>query len=305
MLACALGIAPRPAGLTAGPLMAQSSIRAAPLAFRSPGAEQTPARPHRIVSLIPAVTEMLFAIGAGADVIGVSSYDAYPPEVASRARVGGLIDPDFERILSLKPDLVIVYGTQSDLAVKLGRSKIPMFETVHAGLADITTTIRSLGARVGRVTEAEQVASGIERDLADIRRRVGGQPRPRTLLVFERESGTLRGIYASAGIGFLHDMLEVAGGTDVFADVARQSIQASTEQILSRAPDAIIEVRTGEGHDLERTKRELDSWRTLPSLPAVRNGRLYLFTDGMIAIPGPRVAEAVRLIAKALHPNQF
>src|SRR6185295_6525056 len=95
------------------------------LAIGMASAAAQPARtPARIVSLIPAVTEMLFAIGAGPQVIAVSSFDRYPPEVAKLQRVGALIDPDLERILSLRPDLVVVYASQSDLRTQLDRAKI-------------------------------------------------------------------------------------------------------------------------------------------------------------------------------------
>ena len=97
---------------------------------------------------------MLFAMGAGPRVIGVGNYDRYPPEALTRTKVGGLIDPDVERIISLKPDLVVIYGTQNDLRVQLERAGIPMFPYQHSGLADVTQTIRALGARVGSAKES-------------------------------------------------------------------------------------------------------------------------------------------------------
>ena len=258
--------------------------------------------PSRIISLVPAVTEMLFAIGAGREVIGVSSFDTFPPEVASRAKVGALIDPDVERILSLKPDLVVVYNSQTDLIARLDRVRIPVFHYQHAGLSDITATIRSLGKRLERGAQADAVAARIERDLDAIRRRVAGRPRPRTALLFEREPGTLRNIYASGGVGFMHDMLEVAGGEDVFADIKRQSIQATAELVLTRSPEVIVEIHTTEQWTPDRIARDREVWKTLPSLPAVRSGRIYRLQDERLAIPGPRVAEAVKLLADLLHP---
>ncbi len=145
------------------------------------------------------------------------------------------------------------------------------------------------------------MADRIERDLADIRRSVAGQPRPRTALIFGREPGTLRGIYASGGIGFMHDMLEAAGGEDIFADIPRQNLQATTEMLLARAPDVIIEAYASEGWTPARVARETAVWRGLPSLPAVRSGRVYVLVDDRLSIPGPRVAEAVRLLFATLH----
>src|SRR5205814_9439610 len=102
------------------------------------------APPQRIVSLIPSVTEMLFAIGEGKRVVGVSSYDEYPPEVKGLPRVGGLLDPNVERLLSLKPDLVVLYQTQNELKQRLDRAGIPYYSYEHRALADITVTLRAI-----------------------------------------------------------------------------------------------------------------------------------------------------------------
>lgn len=274
-------------------------------AHGAPGAPsaQVQASPKRIISLVPAVTEMLFAIGAGPEVVGVSSYDRFPPEARTRPSVGALVDPDFERILSLKPDLVVVYGSQSELITRLERVRIPMFNYRHAGLADITETIESLGARVGRAERARQVANAIRGAIGEVARRVAGRARPKTMLVFGREPGTLRGIYASGGIGFMHDMLDVAGGANIFADVPRQAVQVSSELLLARAPDVVVEVHTETNWTQERIAREQRVWSVLPSVPAVRNGRVHVLVDDRLTIPGPRVAEAVQRLAAVLHPE--
>ena len=205
-------------------------------------AGQAQARPTRIVSIVPSVTEMLFAMGAGPRVVGVSSFDRYPLEVVNRPRVGGLIDPDVERIIALRPDLVVVYGTQSDLRMQMQRAGIPIFPYEHSGLADITRTIRQIGERVGSAREGEALATRIESDISAVRKLVAGRPRPRTLLVFGRDADTLRGIYASGAIGFLSDVLDAAGGVNVFSDVQRQSLQATSEMVIARAPEVIVEI---------------------------------------------------------------
>lgn len=266
------------------------------------GSSQTvaPPAPQRIVSLVPSVTEMLFAMDAGARVIGVSNFDRYPPEAATRTRVGGLIDPGIERILALKPDLIVVYGTQTDLRAQMDRAHVPTFPYQHSGLADVTMTIRQIGRRVGSERAAAALADRIDADIADTRQRVAGRPRPRTLLAFGRDAETLRGIYASGGTGFLHDMLEAAGGANLFADLKRESVQATSELILARAPDVILEV----GVDTASTKgRNLAAWDALGSVPAVRARRIYLLRGDDMMNPGPRVAQAVRRMAEALHPD--
>ena len=257
-------------------------------------------QPRRIISLIPAVTEMLFALGAGDRVVAVSSFDKYPPEVEKLQRVGALLDPDLERILSLRPDLVAVYGSQEDLRQQLERSQIPVYIYRHAGLADVSTTIESLGARIGQEARATQLTATIQQQLAAVRQRVAGQPRPRTLVVFERESLTLRGIYASGGYGFSHDMVSAAGGDNVFADVRQQAVQATTELIIARRPDVILELRA-DPMTTANQQRELATWNRLSSIPAVRTSRVYMIADPRTVVPGPRVGEGVALIADLLH----
>ena len=261
---------------------------------------------RRIISLVPAATEMLYAIGAGPRVVAVSSYDSFPAEVKALPKVGALLDPNVELILSLKPQMVVVYGSQTDLKQQLGRAGIGVFDYRHAGLADVTMTIRALGERTGTSAKAAEVAIGIERGLDDIRRKVAKEPRPRTLLVFGRERLALRGLYASGGIGFLNDMLEVAGGTNVFADVKTQAVQASTEQILARRPEVILETRAlNSAWPSGDRQAELNVWNAVASIPAVRNHRVLFLFDDRIVIPGPRVVEGTTAMAKALHPDAF
>ena len=278
-------------------------LRASPYAGqRVSGAGATP---HRIVSLVPATTEMLFAMGAGDRVAGVSSYDRFPPEVAKLPRVGGLLDPDVERLLSLKPDLAIVYDTQSDLKRQLERAHVPIFRYIHRGLPDITETMRALGVRVGLTSAADAAATRIEQQLAAVGRRVAGRPRPRTLLVFGREQGTLRHITASAGYGFLHDVLELAGGADALADLRKQSADMSTEMILARAPEVILELHYGDSVKPESFNAERLVWNALASVPAVRNQRVYLLDGLEFVVPGPRIVSAAERFARTLHPEVF
>jgi len=284
------------------------SAEASPSVWRgvAPGSSRAQKTiPRRIVSLVPATTEMLFAMGAGDRVAGVSSYDRHPPEVERLPRLGGLLDPSVERILALKPDLVVVYGTQSELRRQLDGAGIPTFPYVHRGLADITETIRALGARVGSEREARALADRMETQLASIRSRVAGRPRPKALLVFGREPGSLRHIEASGGYGFLHDMLATAGGADVLADIARESVQMSAEMVLARAPDVIIELRYGEADTGPTQASVRRAWSALPAVPAVKTGRIYLLVGDEFVVPGPRVVDAVQRLAAVLHPDGF
>jgi iron complex transport system substrate-binding protein len=258
--------------------------------------------PRRIVSLVPAVTEMLFAIGAGPQVVAVSNYDVEPPEVRSLPTVGALIDPDTERIIALRPDLVITYGSQADLKAQLTAVSIPFFDYRHGGLDHIMVTMRELGARTGHVEQAEARARALQTSIDAVKARVAGKPRPRTLLVFGREPGSLRNIYASAGRGFLHDMLVAAGGDDVLKDIDKESAQISTETILARRPEVILELNAANRLNETDLKAVVDPWSALSSVPAVRNQRVIILLGSGLTVPGPRVIDGIEKMARALHP---
>jgi iron complex transport system substrate-binding protein len=261
--------------------------------------------PQRIISLVPALTEMLFAIGAGPQVIGVSSFDTFPPEVASRPRLGALLDPDVERVLAMQPDLVAIYGSQADLRQQLQRASIAVFDYRHGGLTAIMETMRALGDRTGHGREANALAAELERKLDAIRQRTAARPHPRTLLVFGRETGSLRNIYVSGGRGFLHDMLAVAGGVDLFADVDRESVQATTEAILTRAPEVIVELHEGPTMDPAAAAKAVAVWSRLASVPAIKARRVHILSGEGLVVPGPRVAASAERLARVLHPDAF
>jgi cobalamin transport system substrate-binding protein len=272
-----------------------SSTAAGPLPVTAPA--------RRIVSVVPAVTEMLFAIGAGPKVVAVSSYDNWPPEARSLPRVGALLDPDIERILRLQPDLVVVYGTQVELRAKLARAGIATFPYEMGGLDNLMSTIRRLGPRVGMTSEANREADALQARFDAIRARVAGLPRPRTLLVFGHEPGTLRAIDASGGVGFLSDIVTLAGGDNVFGSEKHESLRVDTESILAAAPEVIIDLHYGHSLSPEQIERERAAWTSLPALPAVRMGRVAVLVGDRFVVPGPRLADAAEAIAEVIHPR--
>lgn len=282
------------------------------LAAGSPSCSRTPERvdrqssapPARIISLVPSLTESLFAIGAGPQVVGIGSFDTPPSDYARLPRVGALLDPDVERILSLRPDLVLLYGSQVELQRRLDRVGIRTYPFRHSSIDGPARAIGELGTLTGHQAEAAALTERIREGLDALARHVRGRSRPRTLLVMERQPGSLRGVYASGGVGFLHELLTAAGGANVFADVPREAVQPSKETLLDRAPDVIIEVRAdpiAEGS----SARVLDPWNVLTAVPAVRNRRVYLLTGSAYVIPGPRLVQAAEGLARVLHPDAF
>jgi len=260
---------------------------------------------RRIISLVPALTEMLFAIEAGPQVIAVSSFDNYPPETKTLPRVGALLDPDVERILALRPDLVLTYGSQGSLEAQLASAGIRTFSYRHGGIQAIFETMRELGVLTGHTATALNKVNELEAQLDTVKVKVRDRSRPRTLLVFGRQPGSLQQVYVSGGTGFLHEMLEAAGGDNVFADIARESVQPSQETLITRAPDVILEVSATLQLSAVDAARERAVWSPLASVPAVKTGRIHFLFGDYLVVPGPRVGLAAETFARTLHPDAF
>ena len=133
---------------------------------------------------------------------------------------------------------------------------------------------------------------------------LAGRPRPKTMLVFGRDPQSVRNVHASGGYGFLADLLDVAGGDNVFADIRQQAVQAGTEMILTRRPDVIIELRYGESVSTTDLPRELAAWNTLASVPAVKNHLVHVLVGDEFVVPGPRIVLAAERFARTLHPER-
>ena len=259
--------------------------------------------PRRIVSVVPAVTQILLAIGAGPQITGVSSFDD-SQEVASLPKVGALLNPYIEKIFSLSPDLVVLYKNQIEEHTQLKRARIKTFLYHHGTLPDIPKTVRTIGKHIWKEFEAEQVAVGIETELRKLKEQTTGLAKPKTLLVFGREPNSIRNVYASGGVGFLHDILEVAGATNVFADIPREATRPSSETILAVAPEIIIELRSKHATE-NNINSDNNAWKTFSSLPAVKSEIIYVLTGNDLVVPGPNVAHVAKQIAELIHPEAF
>ena len=142
----------------------------------------------------------------------------------------------------------------------------------------------------------------MDRRLDAIRKRVAGLARRKTLLVFGREPGALRAIDVSGGVGFLHDIVQLSGGENVFGREKREWVRVSVENIVAAAPEVIIELHYGYFLTPARLRTEMAVWNTLSTLPAVRNHRVHLFEGDKFVVPGPRLVDAAAEIAAVIHP---
>lgn len=258
----------------------------------------------RIVSLAPSVTEVLFELGLGDRLSGVSRYDRFPPAVEALPRVGGLFDPAIERIVALKPSLVVAlveFGEKASYLRTLGL----VVETVdHRSVGGILASLDSLGARCGVAGRAGQVRARLERAIATVRSQTAEHRPVRTLVVVGAGSlgGARRSVFVSGRDGFYDELIELAGGVNVVTGKTVEVPTVSAEGLLALDPEVIIEVLDrAESPGISAAEIE-GSWRELATLRAVRAGRVHVVSDDYATIPGPRFVSTLERFAALLEP---
>src|SRR3954454_18708308 len=200
---------------------------------------------ERIVSTAPSVTETLFAMGLGPRVVGVTIFCNFPPEAATLPKIGSLLHPDIEAIVALHPDLVVVQNKYRSLADQLSRLHIRYVEGPSDDLGGIFSRAREIGRAAGATGAAEQLITSIQSRLDRVRKQVACFPRPRVAFIVGHSGNRLEGLIAGAAHSYFSELIDIAGGTDIFADSASPYPRVSLEEILSRNPDVILQL-TGE-----------------------------------------------------------
>ena len=258
-----------------------------------------PATPRRIVSLVPSVTETLFAIGAQDAVVGVTDFCNYPPDARHKARVGDMLAPNLETLVSLKPDLVVATrsGNREETFDQLKRLGLPVYLVDEPpSLAGVLRLVGGLGQLTGRRDAAAAVAAGLEGRIASVRERVAGRPHPRVLYVLWPEPLIVPGRGS-----LVSELIASAGGESVTADQAQGYPRMSLEAAVGRAPEVIILARHGAGTG----PAAREQWQRLESLPAIRSGRLYAADGDLLHRYGPRVVDGLELLVRLIHPEAF
>jgi iron complex transport system substrate-binding protein len=257
----------------------------------------TPARAMRIVSLAPSITETLFALGAGAEVVGVSSYCDYPPEAAKIEKVGTFLTPSVEVILAKQPDLVIAVPSPGN------RTSVEALESVGlrvlvvdpATVAGVRQAIEAIAAAVGREEAGRAMVKSIDDSLAGVRAKLAGLPRPPTLMVVGHTP-----LVAVGRGSYLDELIEIAGGTNVAAAAGGEWPHLSLEFVVAQAPEVIIDTSMGS----EQGVGQGDAfWRELRTIPAVRDKRVYSYRGDALLRPGPRVTAALLGLVRLIHPD--
>lgn len=257
----------------------------------------------RIICGSPALTEMIFALGCGDRVVGVSAYTTFPPEALEKPRIGGLFNPDRERLLGLQPDLILTQGGDQGLTQFAQKYQIDVFNVSLDTLSDVPVAVVELAVRLGVPREGNILKNEIEEKMARIQARVSGQPVHDVLLVFGRSTGTFRGLTTVGPGSFLNELLNLAGGRNIFQDARGAYPQVSKESLVMRKPEWIVELYPPPGP--KRPDEVKKDWSVFKTLPAVTEGRIAVLSQDFLLVPGPRVGETLEVLARTIHPECF
>jgi iron complex transport system substrate-binding protein len=275
-----------------------------------------PAAPQRIVSLAPSNTELLFALGLGERIVGVTKYCNYPPAAGAVEQVAGFSDLSVEKIAAVRPDLVVASrGNDAEGLETVRQMGIPVFALANNSVAEVIESVRRLGQLTGRQQAGERLATVLQARIDTVTNRVAssllaadsddtGHGRPRVLWGMASEP-----IYTAGASSIIDDVIEVAGGANLGREAGEGWPQVSLETVVDWQVDVLLmSLRLREGTavaaiDAELARmRGMDGWR---QLPAVKTGRLVHVDGDVLTRAGPRIVDAVELLAKALHPDAF
>jgi iron complex transport system substrate-binding protein len=262
-------------------------------------------KPARIISLSPNTTEILAGLGAFDRVVAVSDYCTYPPEVNRLPRVGGWNNPNMEQIAALRPDLVVFADAQAqfvkDKVEALGARTLAV---PGRTLEDVYAAIEQTGRATGDEEAASRLAAETRAGVETVRLTTEKLPRRRVLCVVDRVPGTLRDIYTAAEGSFLAQLIEAAGGEPVSSPSGTGWGKMQKEAVVALDPDVILDLMMHkEGGSFDEDT--LAVWKELPSLHAVREGRVYPVRDETVLHPSQFVADTARKFAQVIHPEAF
>jgi iron complex transport system substrate-binding protein len=250
--------------------------------------------PQRVISLAPNVTEILFALGLENRVVGVTSYCDFPEAAKAKEKVGDTLQPNLEKIISLKPDLMVVSTASQleNLTKRLDQLAIPVYVTNPRSVREVAASIRSLGEVTGTSERARVLAGEMESRIDTVERRVRDLPRPSVLYVLQI------GPLITAGRNtFINDLINIAGGKSISGDEVADYPQFSRETVVARAPEVIVAPSIP---GVEFVK-EADLRRDFATTPAIRSNRIVWVTPDLVDRPGPRIVDGLEQLAKGLH----
>lgn len=266
-------------------------------------AEERDGGVRRVVSVAPNLTEICFALGAGDLLVGVTRYCDHPPEAKEVRVIGGFLDPSYETILSLRPDLVLVLESNSGPAKQLRRLGLETLVVRDESLDDIFEMITKVGDALGRGKAATQMVEDMRARIRKVAHRTAEADRPTTVLCFNREQsrGRLDWVYVAAEGSLFDELLKLAGGKQAVPARGVLYPQLSAEGLLSLEPEVIVEL-VGDMPD-EELRAAREDWGRLIDQGIVRAERVEVIRGLYAMRPGPRTVDLLEQLAECLHPE--
>jgi iron complex transport system substrate-binding protein len=278
-----------------------SVSHASPLTFKDEvGREVTLSfPPQKIVSLAPNITEILFSLGLDEEIVGVSIHCNFPEKAKNKVRVGSYISLDFEKIISLKPDLIIATGAGNtrdmvDRLLKLGFQTYVIYPKNFEG---ILKSIDHIGQIVNRDREARAIIEGMKKRSQKVIELTKDLPRPKVFI----QIGEAPIVTVGKG-SFADDLIRIAGGENIAGEEKEVYPRFGMEEILKRSPEVIVISSMNPKGDYQKILQEWNRWKTIP---AVKNGRIYLIDSDLLDRPSPRIIDGLEELARVLHPERF
>ena len=258
-----------------------------------------PLNPRRIVSLAPSITENLFALGRGDNVVGVTDYCDFPPEALKKEKVGGGLNPSLEKIVSLKPDLVLGLLGVSSLRVVSSSERLglPVYFLDSRGFHGVLKTLEELGRLTGTEEKATELVNQIKARAQAVRELTKDRKRPRVLFLVWQEP-----LWTVGKDSFLNDLVEMAGGASVTGDMKGETAILSPEAVIARAPEVIL-VSLASG--VNQRQQTLMSLARFNSVPAVKKGKVFVLDSAQLNRASYRVAQGAEELARIFHPELF
>ncbi len=264
-------------------------------------ASEPEAEVRRVIAYGPSIVEFLFAMDLQDRIVGVSPHCDHPVEAVRLPVAGTAVEPNVEKILALRPDLIVALGKGFKLERIARRQQIRFLALESTSVRDVLQAPVLLADALGDFRAGELVATRLRRELEEIRERYAGRPRLDVLLVMGSKSHQV----FSAGKGsFLTELVELAGARSITADVEQPWPMVSLETILVRRPQVILVLDSRDQLPADVRNGFLEEWRMHPTLPAVRNGRVRVLNGSFLMRSGPRLPQAARLIARAIHGGE-
>jgi len=254
-------------------------------------------KPERIISLAPSNTEILYALGLGDKIVGVTNYDDYPEEVKSKEKIGDL-SVNIEKVVSLQPDLILANSLNGDAVEKLRNLGMTVLVTNASSIQDVYTVIEMIGKATGASEQAANLIASMKKDVEEIKQLVKDIPQDKKPKVYVEINNEL---FTTGKGTFMHEIIELAGGVNIAADLEGWK-QLSEEEIILRNPDIILNTYGYMNYNVAQSIKDRAKWQ---NINAIKNNKVFDVDSNKMSRPGPRVTEGLKEVAKILHPELF